>query len=202
MIEEKPDSQDDASEMSDAIIDAVKEDRADSEDALSKRERKVEMSKEEERIQKAKELKKQLRKRELGILRYRWPAAILIISGVFSIVSEFLDVWNNTQLFYGFNTYWEAFLFSPNVFWLFPLICGCILILIGFFAYARPKFTFLAVIPAMMMTMAGALPYFLIDLVGIANPDAIGDIQATLVPIQMFIVAVLCLLAIAMREKE
>ncbi|MFW9850769.1 MAG: hypothetical protein ACFFF4_16705 [Candidatus Thorarchaeota archaeon] len=199
MNEEMPENEDNAADMSDAIVDAVNRDKEDSDDALSKRERKVEQTKEAERIRKAKELKKQLRKRELGILRYRWPAAILIISGVFSLLNQFLAIWIQDALdpAYGFNTYMEAFFFNGNVFFLFPIFSGILLILIGYFAYARPRATYWSLAPAMMMAMAGAFPYLLIDIV-----SGFVDIQATMVPIQMIFVAVLCLLAIAMREKE
>ena len=202
MIEENPER--DADEMSDAIISAVKDDQnmSDDEDALSKGERRVELGKEEERILKAKQLKKELRKRELGILRYRWPTTVLVISGIFAIMTQFLAVWNQVSAFYVFNNYWEAFLFSANGFWLFPLISGIILIVIGFFAYTRPKATYFAVIPAMMMAMAGSMVYFLIELVAVGLPDFSNEIIATLAPIEMLVVAVLALLSIAIREKE
>ncbi|MCK5239796.1 MAG: hypothetical protein KAR33_09630 [Candidatus Thorarchaeota archaeon] len=203
MNEEKPDREDDASKMSDAIINAVNEDRADEDDdAFSRRERKVESSKEDERIRKAKELKKQLRKRELGILRYRWPTAVLIMTGIFSIFTQFLPVWIQNTLVYGFDSYWEAFLFNGNVFWLFPIISGIILIVIGYFAYARPRATFWAVGPAMMMAMAGSLVYFLIELAVIANSELMGELLTTGTPMEMLVIAVLSLLAIALREKE
>ncbi len=203
MNEENPEREEGASEMSDAIIDAVNEDQADFDDVFSRGERKVEKSKEEERIRKAKELKKQLRKRELGILRYRWPTAVLIITGIFSLMTQFLPVWvqDSVNPVYGFNTYLEGFLFNGNGFFLFPLISGIILIAIGFFAYARPRATYWAVGPAMMMAMAGSFVYLLIEVVA-SVPDLQIEISATGTPLQMFVVAVLSLLAIALREKE
>ncbi|MHA1909616.1 MAG: hypothetical protein ACW98Y_20115 [Candidatus Thorarchaeota archaeon] len=200
MIDERPEHEEDPSEMSDAIIDAVNKERVEDDDAFSKPERKVERTKEEERILKAKELKKQLRMRELGILRYRWPTAVLLISGIFSILTEFLDIWvqiPNPDPAYGFDSYWAAFIFNPNVFWLFPIISGSILIVISYFAYTRPKYTFISIIPAMMMAIAGAFPFLLIEIA-----FGVVEIEMTLVPIQMVIVAILSLLAIAMREKE
>ncbi|MDF1539136.1 MAG: hypothetical protein P1Q69_09545 [Candidatus Thorarchaeota archaeon] len=204
MIDEKSERTDDAEDMSSAIVSAVEEEerKNDDEDALSRNERRVELTKEEERIQKAKQLKKELRKRELGILRYRWPTVVLFVSGIFAIITQFLAVWTQVSAFYGFNTYWEAFLFNTNIFWLFPMISGIILIVMAFFAYSRPKATYFGVVPAMMMAMAGSMPYFLIELVAVGIPDFANEIVATGTPIEMFVVAILALLAIAIREKE
>ena len=97
--------------MADEIIDAVKEDpdMDDDEDALSPRERQVEIDKEQERIRRAQELKKQLRKRELGILTYRWPAVVLILSGIMAIFTQFQQVMVHPPGI-GFDTFIDAIL--------------------------------------------------------------------------------------------
>lgn len=205
MFEQSDDREEEAAELSESIVEAVEKDqsKATDEDTLSRREKKIESTKEQERIQKARALKKQLRKRELGILRYRWPAAVLIITGMFSIITQFLPVWVQDELepAYGFNTYMEGFFFNGNVFFLFPVISGIILIAIGFFAYTRPKATYWAVAPAMMMAMAGSFVYLLIE-VALSVPGVEVVISATGTPLQMLVTVILSLLAIALREKE
>ncbi|MFW9920534.1 MAG: hypothetical protein ACFFED_13100 [Candidatus Thorarchaeota archaeon] len=198
----------DTTEMAEAIVDAVEEERStvNDEDALTKMEREVEADKEQERIRRAKELKKQLRRREIGLLYYRWPAAVLILSGILAIATEFLPIWVQEEAVFGFYTFWEGFIVAGSVFWLFPIASGAIMIVLGYFAYARPKTTFLAVIPAMLMAMAGSQVYFLITAAYTAAEIAGTPIDfafmATGTPLQMIIVALLALLSIAIREKE
>ena len=80
------------------------------------------------------------------------------------------------------------------------------MIILAYFAYSRPKMTFLAIIPAMLMAMAGSQVYFLVTAAytaaDIAGTPIDFEFMATATPLQMVIVAVLALLAIAVREKE
>lgn len=204
----KENGPDEPQEMADAILDAVEEEQSSSDDvdALSKVEREVEADKEEERIRRAKELRKQLRKREIGLLYYRWPAAVLVLSGVLAIFTEFLPIWVQEEEVFGFYTFWEGFIQAGSIFWLFPIASGAIMMILGYFAYARPKATFLAVIPAMLMAMAGSQVYFLVTAAytaaEIAGTPIDFEFIATATPLQMIIVALLALLAIAIREKE
>ncbi|MHA1637313.1 MAG: hypothetical protein ACTSUB_04795, partial [Candidatus Thorarchaeota archaeon] len=85
MAESSRDNDTDVTDMADAIVDAVEEPYEEDDDGLTKGERLVEHDKESERIRKAKELKKSLRKRELGFLNYRWPAMVLVLSGLLAV---------------------------------------------------------------------------------------------------------------------
>jgi hypothetical protein len=198
-------SDDDAvsDELASELIDAVEED-FDKGDALTERERKIEDKKEEERKRKAKELKKQLRRKELGLLQYRWPAIVLGLTGILSIWTEFLVVMYHDPGI-GFDTFWEVFLFGAgslqpyNIFFIFPLISGGILILLGYFAYTNPKATYLSVFPAMMMAMSGMNVYFWISVTLQAFPSA--SVSATSTPMTMLLTGVLSLLSILLRER-
>ncbi len=194
---EKSGDETDSDELASELIDAVEEDQEE-DDALTKSERKIESQKEEERVRKAKELRKQLRRRELGLLQYRWPAAVLILTGVLSIWTEFSVVMLHDPGI-GFDTFWDALFLSGNPFFLFPLLAGGILIILGYFAYSNPKATYLSVIPAMMMAMAGMNVYFLISFGLQINPDAM--LMATGTPLTMLLAGLLSLLSILLREK-
>ncbi|MFX0107822.1 MAG: hypothetical protein ACFE7R_06045, partial [Candidatus Hodarchaeota archaeon] len=185
-------------EMASEIIDAAQEEEQD--DGLTKGEREIESKKEAERIRKAKKLRKQLRKRELGLLQYKWPAAMLILTGILAIWTEFVVIWTQNPVVYGFDTFWGGFTFSGNVFFLFPAISGIILIVSGYLAYSNPKATFLSIIPSMMMSMAGGQIYFLISVVTMANEDI--ELVPTGAPVTMFIVGLVALLSIFLRERE
>lgn len=204
MNEDPSTNTDDPLDMAEGIVDAVMNEQQD-EDALTKREREIERRKEEERVKKAMELKKQLRKRELGLLHYRWPALILILAGILAIWTEFLTVMTH-EPGVGFDTFWEVFLFGAfgqapyNGFFIFPLIAGALLIILGLFAYSNPKATYLSVFPAMMMAIAGMNVYFFISITLQLVPDT--ELSSTGIPLTMLIVGVVSLISIALREKE
>lgn len=187
-----------AEEIADAVLEESDE---DVEDGLTRKEKEVEKNREEERARKARILRRQLRKRELGVLHYRWPAAILVISGLLAISTEFLPVMVHPPEV-GFDTYFEVFMSTGGLFFLFPVLAGIILIISGVIAYNDPRAPYLSVIPAMMMVMAGAMVYFLVSFAVTVDPNLEGQVVATGVPITMFIIAVTALFSIAMREKE
>ncbi|MCK5302194.1 MAG: hypothetical protein KAJ96_03555 [Candidatus Thorarchaeota archaeon] len=188
--------------MAEDIADAVfEESEEDVEDGLTRKEKEVEKKKEEERVRKARILRRQLRKRELGVLHYRWPAVMLIISGLLAIWTEFVAVMVHPPEV-GFDTYFEVFISTGGLFFLFPALAGIILIISGVVAYNNPRAPYLSVIPAMMMVMAGAMVYFLVSFAVTVDPSMEGQVFATGVPITMFIIGVTALLSIAMREKE
>lgn len=188
--------------MAEEIADAVfEESDEDVEDGLTRKEKEVEKKKEEERVRKARILKRQLRKRELGVLHYRWPAVILIIAGLLAIWTEFVAVMVHPPEV-GFDTYFEVFVSTGGLFYLFPVLAGIILIISGVIAYNDPRAPYLSVIPAMMMVMTGAMVYFLVSFAIAADPNMEGQVFATGAPITMFIIAVTALFSIAMREKE
>ena len=89
----------DSEEMADELIDAIDEEAdSDAVDGLTKREREIEVGRESERQRKAQELKKQLRRRQLGLINYRWPAIVLILGGIMAIMSQFLKVMERDPL--------------------------------------------------------------------------------------------------------
>ena len=188
--------------MAEEIVDAVfEESDEDVEEGLTRKEKEAEKKKQEERVRKSRILRRQLRKRELGVLHYRWPAAILVIAGVLAISTEFLPVMVHPPGV-GFDTYFEVFMSTGGIFYLFPILAGIILIISGVIAYNNPRAPYLSIIPAMMMTMAGAMVYFLVSFAVTFDPNMEGQVFATGVPISMFISAIAALLSIAMREKE
>ncbi|MGY5862247.1 MAG: hypothetical protein RTU09_07725 [Candidatus Thorarchaeota archaeon] len=189
----------DPEDMADEIIDAVSEE--DVEDGLTRKEEELEKKKEDERIRKARMLKRQLRKRELGVLHYRWPAIILIISGLLAIWTEFVPVMVHPPEV-GFDTYLEVVVSTGGLFFLFPVLAGIILIISGLLAYNNPRAPYISIIPAMMMVMAGAMVYFLVSFAVTADPNMEGQVLATGVPVTMFIIAIVALFSIALREKE
>lgn len=204
MSDEKP--SDESTDMASEIIDSVTSEDEQSDDALTKRERSIEKDKEAERIRKARELKKQLRKRDLGLLRYRWPTAMLIIAGILSIMTEFLQVMEHPPGV-GFTSFFEFTLeklaegqINYVVFFTFPLVAGVIMIVSALISYYNPKGPYISVIPAMMMVMAGANVYYFVDLARAVAPDV--QISVTAVPMAMVIFGVVALLSIGIREKE
>jgi hypothetical protein len=197
---------DKAEDMASEIVDSVTSEDTQSGDGLTKRERSIEKDKEAERIRKARELKKQLRKRDLGLLRYRWPAAVLIISGVLSIISEFLQVMEHPPGI-GFTSFFQFAMdnliegqFNYVVFFTFPLVAGILMILSGVISYYNPKGSFISIIPAMMMVMAGAFVYYSVDLALFIDPNI--DVLVTTVPLTMIVFGIVALLSIGIREKE
>ncbi|TFF91443.1 hypothetical protein EU545_04055 [Candidatus Thorarchaeota archaeon] len=195
---EDNDSNSESEEMAQEIVRAVEE-QEDSEDGLTEREREIERQKEEERIRKAKELKKQLRKRELGLLHYRWPAAVLVLAGILAILTEFGQVMTRPPEI-GFDSFLQGFSMTGNIFFLFPVIAGAVFILCGIWAYSDPRAAFASLIGAALMAMSAAQVYFLVGFALAANPDT--EVATTNIPLSMFIVAALSILAIFMREKE
>ncbi len=205
MDEDNSKSEDMATELIDAIDDAA-DDEIDAKDGLTKKEREIEVSRGSERQRKAQELRKQLRKRQLGLLTYRWPAAILIIGGILAISTEFLQVMvreTGVPSEIGFDTYFEAvFISGGGIFFLFPLITGIFMIVLSYFSYTNPKATWLAIIPAAMLVMSGGYVFFLVTFAVTVQPELAGLIYATPTAISMIIAGILALLAIAMKEKE
>ncbi|MFW9795256.1 MAG: hypothetical protein ACFFEE_13190 [Candidatus Thorarchaeota archaeon] len=203
MVDEDYDSE----EMADELIDAIDEEAdSDTADGLTKREREVEESRESERARKAQELKKQLRRRQLGLINYRWPAAVLILGGILSIFTEFILVMYRDPVVIppevGFDTFLEAFVRSGGVIYIFPIIAGAIMIILSYFAYSNPRMTWFAIIPAMLLIMSGATVYFLVTFAVTAQPEFAGYIYASGGPLTMIIAGVVALLAIAMKERE
>ena len=194
-------------DLAEEIIDAVDED-ADVDqagDGLTSRERHIESKRMSEREKKAEELRKQLRKRSLGLLNYRWPAAMLVFGGIMAVMSNFLQVMTRLEgvpLEVGFDTYIDAFLKTWGAVYLFPVIAGSFMIVLSYFAYTTPKATWLAIVPSLMLFMAGGTVYYLVTFAVTAQPELTGLIYATGVPLSMFISGAIALLAIYMRERE
>jgi hypothetical protein len=203
MDEDSSNSEDMAEDLIDAIDDVSDED--DVGDGLTKKEREIDVSRETERQRKAQDLRKQLRRRQLGILTYRWPAFVLILGGFLAITTEFLQVMirePGVPPEVGFNTFIDALLRSGGVIYLFPVIGGVFMIVLSYFAYKNPRATWLALIPAAMLAMAGGTVYFLVTFAVTADPTLEGLIYASPTPISMIIAAVIALLAVALKEKE
>ncbi|MBD3408541.1 MAG: hypothetical protein GF411_20625 [Candidatus Lokiarchaeota archaeon] len=199
-MEEHDDSQSEESEeMATEIIDSVLDD-SEEEDGLSSKERTAEAARQAERIARAKQLRKKLRRRELGVLRFRWPAAIMIISGIISIWSEFLVVFDQQNPFYQFNTFFEAFQLQPNIFWVFPIIAGVGYIILGIIAYFDSRAPWLGLIPAMLIVMSGGFMYMMVSFAYAADDNA--AISATGIPMTMMLMGLMGLVSIFMREKE
>lgn len=202
-MHEKNESRDLAEELVDAIDENGDLDQEG--DGLTKRERHIESKRMSDRERKAEELRKQLRKRNLGLLNYRWPATMLVFSGIMAIMSNFLQVMTRLEGVpsdVGFSTFIDAFILSGGVIYLFPLIAGSFMIALSYFAYTKPKATWLALIPSLMLFMAGGTVYFLVTVAVSFQPELTGLIYATGVPISMFIAGGIALIAIYMREKE
>jgi hypothetical protein len=194
-------------DMAEDLVDAVDDEAEDKavNDGLTEKEREIEVSRESERQRKAQELRKQLRRRQLGVLTYRWPAITLILGGVLAISTEFLKVMNREAGVppeVGFDTFPEAFMRTGGVFYLFPLIAGVFMIILSYFSYRNPRYTWLALIPAALMAMAGGTVFFLVTFAVTVDPSLEGLIYASPAVITMFIAAVIALLAIALKEKE
>ena len=189
------------------LIDAIDEEAGPDEvkDGLTERERQIESKRMSEREKKAEELRKQLRRRSLGLLNYRWPALLLVFSGILAITSNFLQVMTRLEGVppeVGFNTFIDAFILSGGVIYLFPIIAGLFMIVLSYFSYTNPKATWLALIPALMLFMAGGSVYFLVTFAVSFQPELTGLIYATGVPLSMFIAGGMDLIAVYVREKE
>jgi hypothetical protein len=194
-------------DMAEEIIDAI-DDEADSDavDGLTKKERKIEEDRGSERQRKAQELRKQLRRRQLGIINYRWPAIVLILGGIMAIISEFLTVMYRDPAVIpsevGFDNFVEAFSRTGGVIYIFPVFAGALMIVLSYFAYSNPRATWLAIIPAMMLIMAGGTVFFLVTFAVTAQPSYTEYIYATPAVLTMIIAGVVALLAVYMREYE
>ncbi|MFX1579876.1 MAG: hypothetical protein ACFFBJ_09540 [Promethearchaeota archaeon] len=202
MDEDSSNSEDMAEDLIDAIDDDAKD---ETDDGLTQKEREIEISRESERQKKAHELRKQLRKRQLGLLTYKWPAIVLILGGAMAITTEFLDVMvrePGVPSEVGFGTFIEALIRTGGIIYVFPLIAGVLMIILSYFAYRNPRATWLALIPAAMLGMSGGTVYFLITFAVTADPSLEGLLYASPVPLSMIIAGVIALLAIAMKEKE
>ena len=202
-MHEVKESTDLAEELVDAIDDGA--DHAQEGDGLTTRERHIESKRVSERERKAEELRKQLRKRSLGLLNYRWPAMMLVFSGIMAVMSNFLQVMTRLEGVppeVGFNTFIDAFLVTGGVVYLFPVVAGSFMIVLSYFSYTTPKATWLALIPSLMLFMAGGNVYYLVTFAVSFQPELTGLIYATGIPLSMFIAGGIGLLAIYMREKE
>ncbi|NWF95531.1 MAG: hypothetical protein HXY34_05275 [Candidatus Thorarchaeota archaeon] len=202
MDEERKATDPEPEKVRDAILAAVESDQQEeSDDGLTQRERDIERAKQEERIRKAQELKKQLRKKQLGLLRYRWPAIVLVLNGVISAWTEFLPVMVHSASV-GFDTFIQVCLEKQpgNVFFILPVVAGVMMVVLGCMAYRDPRATFLSLIPGALMAMSGGTVYFLISFAQAAVPEE--TVYATGTPLVMIVAAALTLLAVVMRERE
>jgi len=197
----------DPTDMAEDLVDAIDNDadQEDGDDGLTKRERSIEVSRTAEREKKAQKLKKQLRKRSLGMLNFRWPMYLLVIGGIIAILTNFLQIMVRNPIIppeVGFYNFIEAFSKTGGAIYLFPIVAGVIMIIFGYFAYTTPKYAWLALIPAIMLGMAGATVYFLITFAVDNQPQFTGEIYASIIPLVMFLVAGLNLVAITVKETE
>ena len=76
------------------------------------------------------------------------------------------------------------------------------MIILSYFSYRNPRYTWLAIIPAALVAMAGGTVIFLVNFAVAVDPSLEGLIYTTPTVLSMFIAAVIALLAIALREKE
>ncbi len=202
-MENNKDSTKMAEELVDAVDDDVKGNKR--EDGLTKRERHIEVSRVQEREKKAEELRKQLRKRKLGLLNYRWAASLLIIGGLLAILSNFMQVMTRSGAVppeVGFNDFIEAYTRTGGAIYLFPAAAGIVMIILSYFVYSTPKYTWFALIPAMMLAWAGGTVLFLITFAVTAQPWLSGEILATFVPYLMLLLAFVNIIVIIVREYE
>jgi len=202
MIDEK-----DSTEMAEGLVDAIDDEVGphDAGDGLTKRERSIEVSRVTERERKAEELRKQLRKRSLGMLNYRWAAGSLVIGGILAIISNFMQAMTRGAIVppeVGFDTFWDGFLLYGGVYFILPIISGVFMIILAYFAYSTPKYTWLALIPGMILAMAGLFVYFLVTFAVTYQPEFTDVLYVAIAPIIMIVSAVFNLVAIALREKE
>ncbi len=197
----------DSTDMAEDLVDAIdnEAEKEDVDDGLTKRERSIENSRTADRARKAQKLKKQLRKRSLGMLKFRWPMYLLVIGGIIAILTNFLQIMVRNSVVppeIGFYNFIEAFSKTGGAIYLFPIFAGVIMIILGYFAYTITKYAWLALIPAIMLGMAGGTVYFLITFAVDNQPELTGEIFASIIPLVMFLAAGLNLVAIAVKETE
>ncbi len=190
---------DESDSIAEEIVRAARPDESEAdEDGLTKREREIAQRVQEERRKKGQAALSRLRERKMGVLNYKWPAAILAGAGVLAIWSEFLVVMIHPEGI-GFDTYLQAYLEHGSIFFVFPLISGALLLMCAFWAYEDPRGTYLSIIPAMMMAMSGMMVYYLVSFALAADPNI--EVGPTGVPMTMLLTSVLCIVAIFMRER-
>jgi hypothetical protein len=197
----------DSTEMAEDIVDAIDDEAGpdDIEDGLTKRERGIEVSRVAERERKAEELRKQLRKRSLGMLNYRWSTLTLVVGGIIAIISNFLQAMTRGPSVppeVGFDTFWSGFMEFGGVYFILPIIAGVFMIILAYFTYTTPKYAWLALIPGMILAMAGIFVYFLITFALTFQPELENDLYAAFAPIIMVIAAVFNLVAIIVKDTE
>jgi hypothetical protein len=196
----------DSTDMAEDLVDAIDEEAGSSDDGLTQRERRIESGRASEREKKAEELRKQLRKRNLGMLNYRWATGSLIIGGIIAIISNFTQALSRGPLSIdagiGFNTYLDAFILTGGAIYVFPVVAGAIMIILSYFVYTTPKYTWLALIPGMMLAMAGGTAYFLVTFSVTAQPELTDDLYTAFAPILMFVAAAINVAAIILKERE
>jgi hypothetical protein len=123
-----------------------------------------------------------------------------------AIISEFLTVMYRDPAVIpsevGFDNFVEAFSRTGGVIYIFPVFAGALMIVLSYFAYSNPRATWLAIIPAMMLIMAGGTVFFLVTFAVTAQPSYTEYIYATPAVLTMIIAGVVALLAVYMREYE
>jgi len=197
----------DSTEMAEDLVDAIDDEAGPGnvDDGLTKRERGIEFSRVADRERKAEELKKQLRKRSLGMLNYRWASDFLIIGGIIAIISNFIQAMSRSSLVppeVGFDTFFSGFLEYGGAYFILPLVSGVFMIILSYYSYTIPKYTWLALIPGMILTMAGIYVYFLITFAVTYQPELTDELYAAIAPILMIVAAAFTLAAIFLKEKE
>ena len=76
------------------------------------------------------------------------------------------------------------------------------MIVLSYFAYSTPKYTWLALIPAMMLAWSGGTVLFLITFSVTAQPWLTNEIYASFGPYLMFVLTIVNIIAIIVREYE
>ena len=92
--------------------------------------------------------------------------------------------------------------YSIIAFLTLSLVAGIFMIILSYFAYTTPKYTWLAIFPTIMLGMSAGTVYFLITFAVTAQPELTGDLYATFAPLIMAVGAMCGLVAIFAREKE
>jgi len=197
----------DSTEMAEDLVDAIDDEAGPGnvDDGLTKRERGIEVSRVADRERKAEELKKQLRKRSLGMLNYRWASYSLIIGGIIAIISNFVQAMTRGPTVppeVGFDTFFSGFLAYGGAYFILPLVSGVFMILLSYYSYTIPKYTWLALIPGMILAMVGLYVYFLITFAVTYQPELTDELYAAFAPILMIVAAAFTLAAVFLKEKE
>ncbi|MEM2142904.1 MAG: hypothetical protein QXS20_08750 [Candidatus Thorarchaeota archaeon] len=152
-----------------------------------------------ERERKKKELMARLKSKGLGPVHYRWAPSVLVMAGILAIWTNFLVVMEHPPDV-GFDTFWDAYNMTGNVFFLFPLLSGATMMVIAIFAYWEPRFTFLSLVPSAMLGMCTSTVYYLVSFALYADPSS--GVAATGTPIGMAMASLCSVLAIGLRDRE